>query len=276
MIKKLCLLAFLVSTPVLGVTELYRSALQDRIGARDAGMGMATIAKQQDGATLLQNPAGLVNKGYFYHYEQMDLQSQSSPLSYGHFFRFGSFGVANIHQEDFDRNKVEATILTYSQKGKNNIDWGVSYKNFQETISTKTIQTWSTDLGVIFHASKSLTFGASVYDALAGSTAAPPTSLGVGSLLQWGDIGLAFETVFRHSPDTAMGRYGLECLLTEGLCIRGGWFDRNYTFGATLSLPVADLTYASLYPEDHHQSPRYLLSISIFKEKEGASREKKK
>ena len=272
----LSLFVLILFGPVFGVSPLYQAMLQDANSARGVGMGMSGIALESDGSGLFQNAAGLVPKGYFYQYESFDLQAQTLPLAYGHFFHVGPVSIGTVHGEDLNKNRLYATTIGFSQRGKNNFDWGVLYKGWQEVTASDNTQAWSADLGVVYHLNKALSLGVSVYDAIAGSPQAAPSSVGVGTALQLGDISFTLESMFRQTQDATMMRTGLECLLTDGLIVRGGWYNKAYTFGATLSVPVVDVTYAALYPQDKTQPARYLFSFSFFKEQMRDAPPKKK
>ncbi len=249
------LFLFISLASTLYAGELMNQLLRTGTGIRALSMGgaFASIGEESDG--LLYNPAGLDLPGESYVYENLDNSGATVRSSYGSYVHLSPFAYGYVKREAQNGDMAEASVFGFGKRNKNGIDWGVSYKVLNESINSVKTNYWSSDVGMLFHLTKNFTLGIAAQDVIK-STVTGSSAIVIGGSAYSANrkLGFATDMVLERlvsGKDSVSFRFGAESQVSDGLTLRGGWFNKNYTAGAGLSLPFFELDYAILIPESN-------------------------
>ncbi|MFH1542613.1 MAG: signal peptide peptidase SppA, partial [bacterium] len=158
------------------------------------------------------------------------------------------------------------------------LNWGLTYKTIDYTLSGVNQESWSTDFGFLFRITPEFNVGLTLQDILTGrnSPIASGGRLGFGfepiksRLLMAGDLELG-----NSSP--AYGHFGLELNMVKGMALRAGLDRSDPTAGLSIDLGLFNFDYAAVF-ENNQTVHRFETGIkflparerpfSIFKQKE--------
>jgi len=270
MIKRFGLgLLGMISFSTLVWATLYQEAYHYHSNPLAIGAGNSTVAGPQLGAaSLLINPANLAQNGPFYQHVMMDLQHQRFSEGYGNFFQLGQLGFGSIRLVTLEGQALDGTIIGFGNRGRNGVDWGLSYKNFHSAASGSS---WSADLGMKMPLTSRLTLGINFIDFIK-SADGPDTAINTGAFLDLDLLQLSLSADYSKLEDYGLRfRPGGSLMITNGLKIRGGWFNQHYTVGASIALPIIEVSYAAQYPEKGTGESQYYLMFSLGKGAQNAT-----
>jgi protease-4 len=261
----LLLIGFLTAS--IQADVLTSQILRGGTGIRAMSMGGAFTSIDGEGESLLYNPAGLATQGSSYTYENPDASNASIRSGYGSFLHLSPFGYGYFKREDSSGNLAEVSVLGFGKQNTNGIDWGLSYKSLSSSINGSRTNYWSSDVGMLLHLTRHITVGIAALDMIKNAVTGSSTlAVGVSAFSSNRKIGAATDIVFEKpvvGKDSVTLRFGAEAQIAEGLTLRGGWGNQNYTMGVGFSLPFLETNYAVLIPEDKTRQLTHQFGIKL-------------
>ncbi len=246
--------------------DLAVDTLKSGLGIRAMSMGGAFTAVAEEGPALFYNPAGLTRPGSAFRAEILDYKQTNWDQFTSYYAYLSPFGYSQWQKKDKDGRSVTVQTFGYGKRGSNGVDWGLTYKLVNDSLQSK--QGWSTDFGLILHPNSSVNLGIAFKDLFKDSVQAPATlAAGLAVMNPNRDFILStdFFTDRLSAPITIKQNVGLELHVTEGLFLRGGYFEETASAGATFQLPIIELSYGVLVPMRGNLQPTHMVSITIGK-----------
>jgi len=258
-----------MSSAVEAVGPFAYSAIKEGIGARAYAMGGAYTAVAEEGPALFYNPAGLATPGFLYEYETLSGGKGLSFSDYrSHQLYMSPLAFDYWKKESGSGDSVEVVSLGFGKRTKGGIDWGVNYHSMNVNEGGVAQQGWGADIGVLARLNQNMTVGFTAHD-LFKQNLELPTTFAAGFALSTLSKNFTFATDLvsarENNQTTIRGRYGMEYALSDGLILRGGYFDSTLTGGIGLGLGIIELDYTMLYPQNNASQASYMIGFRLGK-----------
>jgi len=242
-------------------------ALKRGIGVRAAGMGGAYTAIADDGSAIFYNPAGLAEPGFAYTFGNPDTAERDVAGSF-ELVKLGYLGYGSWNMKNAAGDEASATVLGFGNRS-GWLNWGMSYKGANWTISGTKNEGWSSDIGFLLRISPQVKIGILAQDVLTSKDFIVPASgrLGIGIKPLDGRLLLGADIEIEKSS-LGYGHLGIEADVVKGVSIRGGVDRGRPTAGITLDLAFFSFDYAALFHEDGQTRQRFETGIKILPKRE--------
>jgi len=247
------------------ITTFEQSVLKDTQSIRAVSMGNAYTALGEGMGALFYNPAGLAQRGVQYGYQDLDNKDNVYDYNDLRVVYMSPFAYSQYNAKDFDGNSAEVTTIGYGKRGSRGIDWGISYKTMTTRINGITSTGVAADLGVLMHLFPFMNLGIMLQDGYTKDIEIPSTfKTGVALFNRRRELILTSDIVYSTNDGDTVYKLnsGAEYHLSDGLIVRGGYFDGFITGGVNLVFPFVELEYAVMNSQEDDQN-RHLLGFKF-------------
>ncbi len=261
------LLLLLIMSPISALSaDFTEYSLKSGVGVKGLSMGGAQTAIPNSGTAIFYNPAVLARMSNFYEYDVLDAKKETFSVADSHRGKIGPFGLGLTTFGTDNGDKSAVFAISFSRQGNKGVDWGVTYKTVNSTVSGVSTSGWSTDLGVIANVSKSMWVGMTVQD-IVGERVNVPLSIRTG--LTYATMGdeliMTSDLVYYRGRSTAQiePHLGAEYAIAPGLTLRAGWFDGSLTGGAQIQVPWVMLNYGVVQAAEGKRETMHLVGLTF-------------
>jgi protease IV len=226
--------------------DTLRSYLNQGYGIRAMSMGNAFTAIGEGEGALYYNPAGLAIRGSSYSFQSLDLNNTFHENFTLHSYYVAPFAYSNVSLKDISGDHYNANVIGYGRRGLNGLDWGMSFKSIQAGIDDERFSAWTSDLGLKARVLPFMTVGLIAKNIMSDQLTIPLTyqgGIGVYNATRTFYLTADVQSHKYESDFHVSNHYGMEYVLIEGLTLRGGWSDHDFTAGLAMKFPAFDLEY---------------------------------
>ena len=248
--KWVFLIGLLSASAIFSAETTVSSFLKEGGGIRSMSMGGAFTAIAEGDGAMLHNPAGLAIPGGVYVYQDLDNRHDAYENFKMHAFYNRPIGYTYLSQEDADGDNVATTYLGYGRRGSNGVDWGINYKLIKANVEGVETDSWSSDLGILFHVLPNVNIGTVAHDLLKKDlNVGTSFTTGVAFFPRTRKWTLSTDIDFENKDNVYKSSvsYGGELFVAEGLTLLGGYSSsQDITGGVNFILPFMEVEYGIL------------------------------
>ena len=251
--------------------DLTTDTIKSSFSIQSMGRGGADVAEPYGADALYSNPAGLVQVGGGYHYNNLDSSEVNSDFKRSNVFHRRSFGLG-IWKNEKDGNFTEITSIGLAKRNRNGVDWGLTYKSIYDVQDDQKLTYWSSNLGVIVHMNEMIDVGFFGKDILYQKDSGISPSFESGVLIKNKDASfkLYSDYVSEKYIDDYSDQYvriGLDYMLTPEFTVRLGGDQLYYTSGVSFNIAFFSVDYAVQMPKDSTQESVYAIGFKLGRSK---------
>ena len=247
-------------------SEFEQSVLKDSQSIRAISMGNAYTALGEGVGTLFYNPAGLAQGGVIYGFQDLDNKNEQYENNSLRYIYRAPFAFSQQQVKNLDGDTADITSFGFGRKGSRGVDWGVTYKSIQTKVNNVSTAGSSADLGIIIHLLRNMNIGVMLQDGYTNNIDIPSTfKTGIALFSQKKELlfttDLVYKTIDGETSYTLNS--GMEYHLSDGLVVRGGYFDRSITAGVNFIFPFFEIEYGVVSSQENSNQNRHLLGFRI-------------